>query len=229
MISTGNDIVALEATQPERTNLPRFYSRILTVDEKKLYERLDRPSLAFDHFVWLCWSIKESIYKFTRRSIPYLVFSPLKIMIGELLPPDQTAPDRYYRAKVVFGQETRYGRSFLRDSVVVTVVSEDEQFAATHWGFQPIGTPAYTDQSSSVRTFALQHLSAVLSRNDLQVQKDQDGCPIVLAGHQRLDIPLSLAHHDRYVAWSFTAARGTTPYKESQPQIARLPTIAAGS
>lgn len=85
----------------------------------------------------------------------------------------------------------------------MTIVSEDEQFAHTHWGFQPIGSSAYADQSASVRTFALRHLSAALSRDDLQVQKDQDGSPIVLSGRQKLDIPLSLAHHDRYVAWSF--------------------------
>jgi phosphopantetheinyl transferase (holo-ACP synthase) len=210
MISTGNDIVALQATQPEKTNLPRFYSRILTIDEKKLYDHNPRPHrrpLAFDHFVWLCWSIKESAYKFISRSIPHLVFAPLKITICELLPPDDAA-DGYYRSKVSFGQEMLFSRSFLREGVVVTVVSEDEQFANTHWGFQPIGSSAYADQSSSVRTFALQHLGAALSRDDLQVQKDQDGLPIVLAGGQKLDIPLSLAHHDHYVAWSFIAAGG---------------------
>ncbi len=208
MNSTGNDIVALQATQPERTNLPRFYSRILTIDEKKLYDRPGRPSLAFDHFVWLCWSIKESAYKFNKRKFPDLVFAPLKTTISELMSP---ASDGYYRCRVSCGPETLYSRSLLRDDVIVTVVSEDEQFADTHWGFQPIGSPASADQSAAVRTFALRHLSTALSRADLHVQKDQDGCPIVLAGQQRLDIPLSLAHHDTYVAWSFTTARGIAP------------------
>jgi phosphopantetheinyl transferase (holo-ACP synthase) len=202
MISTGNDIVALQATRPEKTNLPRFYSRILTTEEKKLYDQLDCPELAFDHYTWLCWSIKESAYKFTRRSQPDLIFAPLKITIRELLPPDATG-DGCYRSRVSLGQEMLFSRSFLREGVVVTVVSEDEQFTNTHWGFQPIGSSAYADQSSSVRAFALEHLRAELCRNDLQVQKDQNGSPIVLAGRQILDLPLSLAHHDRYVAWSF--------------------------
>src|ERR1700760_4400635 len=89
--STGNDIVALQATRPEKTNLPRFYSRILTVAEQELYYRLDRPGLAFDHHTWLCWSIKESAYKFNKRNSPDLVFSPLKITISELLPPASAA------------------------------------------------------------------------------------------------------------------------------------------
>ena len=205
-MSTGNDIVALQATQPEKTNLPRFYSRILTIDEKKLYDQLVCPQLAFDHYTWLCWSIKESAYKFNKRNSPDLIFSPLKIAISELSPP-ASAAEGYYQCKISCGPETLYSRSLFGEDFIVTVVSEDEQFADTHWGFQPIGSATYADQSSSVRTFALQHLSAALSRNDLQIQKDRNGCPIVLAGQQRLEIPLSLAHHGAYVAWSFTTAR----------------------
>jgi phosphopantetheinyl transferase (holo-ACP synthase) len=228
MTSTGNDIVALQNTQPEKTNLPRFYSRILTIDEKNVYDQAVCPQLAFDHYTWLCWSIKESAYKFNKRKFPELVFAPLKITIKELLPPAPDA-DGYYRCRVSYGHEILFSRSLIRDGVIITVVSEDEQFTDTHWGFKPIGSSAYADQSSAVRAFALQHLSTALSRNDLQLQIDQHGCPIVLAGQQRLDMPLSLAHHGTYVAWSFTTARVTAPYKENQPQTVRLPTIAAGS
>jgi phosphopantetheinyl transferase (holo-ACP synthase) len=210
MISTGNDIVALRATRPEKTNLPRFYSRILTIDEMKLYDQLVCPQLAFDHYTWLCWSIKESAYKFNKRKFRDLVFAPLKITMRALLSP-ASATDGYFRCSVSFDRGMLFSRSLIRDGVVVTVVSEDEQFTNTHWGFQPIGSSAYTDQSSSARTFALRHLCATLSRNDLQVQKDQDGCPIVLAGQQKLDIPLSLAHHHTYVAWSFHYSGVTEP------------------
>jgi hypothetical protein len=210
MNSTGNDIVALRATQPERTNLPRFYSRILTVAEQQRYRQLDSPELAFDHYVWLCWSIKESTYKFNKRQFPDLVFSPLKIDIIELLPPE-AADHGYYRCRVSCGQETLYSRSLLREDTVMTVVSEDEQFANTHWGFQPIGSSARADQSAAVRALVLQQLQTTLRRDDLQLQKDQWGCPIVLAGEQPAGIPVSLAHHDRYIAWSFYYA-GFTEY-----------------
>ena len=221
--STGNDIVALRATQPERTTLPRFYSRILTVAEQQLYCQPDSPKLAFDHYVWLCWSIKESTYKFYKRSFPDLVFSPLKIVITELLPPRRCIPALrahpdsvalpsapcpasaagYYRCKVTCGQGMLFARSFLEDGVVVTIVSEDEQFANTRWGFQPIGSSARADQSAAVRTLVLQELRTTLRRDDLQLQKDPSGCPIVLAGEQPTGIPVSMAHHDRYIAWSF--------------------------
>jgi|HubBroStandDraft_1064217.scaffolds.fasta_scaffold344576_2 hypothetical protein len=202
MISTGNDIVALQATQPEKTNLPRFYSRILTIDEKKLYDQLDNPKLAFDHYVWLCWSIKESTYKFNKRSFPDLVFSPLKMDISELLPPDDTAPE-YYRCRVSCGQGMLYSRSLLGEDIIVTTVSKDEHFSNTRWGFQPIGSSARADQSAAVRALVLQELQTTLRRDDLQLQKDRSGCPVVLAGDRPTGIPVSLAHHDRYIAWSF--------------------------
>jgi phosphopantetheinyl transferase (holo-ACP synthase) len=205
MISTGNDIVALQATQPEKTNLPRFYSRILTIDEKKLYDRLVCPQLAFDHYIWLCWSVKESAYKFNKRNSPDLIFSPLKITVSELLSP-ASAAEGYYRCKISCGPETLYSRSLLGEDFIVTVVSEDEQFAGTRWGFQPIGSTVYADQSAAVRALVLQELQTTLHRDDLQLQKDPGGCPIVLAGGQPTGIPVSLAHHDRYVAYSFRSS-----------------------
>jgi phosphopantetheinyl transferase (holo-ACP synthase) len=207
LISTGNDIVALQATRPEKTNLPRFFSRILTIDERKLYDQLGYPPLAFDHYTWLCWSIKESAYKFNKRNSPELVFSPLRITISELLPPAFPAlpasADGYYRCRVSCGQAMLYSRSLLRDGVIVTVVSDDPHFTNTRWGFQPISSSAYADQSAAVRALVLQELQATLHRDDLHLQKDEAGCPIVLAGGQPTGIPVSLAHHDHYIAWSF--------------------------
>jgi len=200
--STGNDIVALRATQPDRTSLPRFYSRILTVAEQELYDRLERPGLAFDHYTWLCWSIKESAYKFNKRNSPEIVFSPLRITISELLPP-ASAAEGYYRCKITCGPAMLYSRSLLRDGVIVTVVSDDPQFTNTRWGFQPIGSSAHADQSAAARALVLQELQATLHRDDLQLQKDEAGCPIVLAGGLPTGIPVSLAHHDHYIAWSF--------------------------
>jgi phosphopantetheinyl transferase (holo-ACP synthase) len=206
LISTGNDIVALQATQPEKTNLPRFYSRILTIDERKLYDQLGYQPLAFDHYTWLCWSIKESAYKFNKRNSPELVFSPLRITISELLPPAFPAlpatADGYYRCRVSCGQAMLYSRSVLRDGVIVTVVSDDPHFTNTRWGFQPIGSSTHADQSAAVRALVLQELQATLHRDDLHLQKDEAGCPIVLAGGQPTGIPVSLAHHDHYIAWS---------------------------
>lgn len=191
--STGNDLVALQATRPERTCLPRFYSRILTAVEVAAYHRL--TGLPFDHYVWLCWSVKESVYKYQKRQFPELVFAPLRIVIREVIPPDGS--NEYYICKV----DTLYARSLIRDGVIMTTVSDDPQFTDIHWGFQCIDSPAYADQSAAVRTLVLSALKNKFSHDDLHLQKDAAGCPIVIAG--KTTIPVSLAHHDRYVGYSF--------------------------
>lgn len=219
--STGNDLVSLEATRPERTTLPRFYSRILTAAEQEGYCPLEPYRLPFDHYVWLCWSVKEAVYKYQKRQIPELVFSPLRISIRQIVPP--SGPDGFYQATVegaptpgpvrppVEGAPSPanspaaalYARSLIRDGVIVTTVCDNEAFAGTYWGFSSIDSPAYADQSAAVRTLLLGELKTVLSRDDLRLQKDPAGCPIVLAGDQPLAIPVSLAHHHRHIAYSY--------------------------
>ena len=198
-VSTGNDLVSLEATQPERTTLPRFYSRILTPAETEGYHRhrLAASGLPFDHYIWLCWSVKESVYKYKKRLYPELVFAPLRIAIRQLDLPD--GPQGYYQGTV----ETLYSRTRIQDGVIMTIVSEDPEFSDTHWGYSTIGSATYAEQSAAVRTLLMEELRTVLSCDDLRLQKDPAGCPIVLAEDQPLAIPVSLAHHDRYVGYSY--------------------------
>ncbi len=228
-MSTGNDIVFLGATRPERTVLTRFYSRILTPAEQALYRQPGCPPLAFDHYIWLCWSVKEAVFKYRKRNFPDLVFAPLAIEIGRMEPlaveagridvelwrkeamsieaveldSAAGADGEAYRCVVGCGSETLYSRSLLRDGVIMTVVSEDETFADTCWGVGRIDSAAYDDQSAAVRTSLLRELKARFSLEDPQIRKDAAGCPDVWDGGRRLEIPVSLAHHDRYVAWSF--------------------------
>jgi hypothetical protein len=85
----------------------------------------------------------------------------------------------------------------------MTMVSEDRSFADTRWGCRPIGSSAYADQSTAVRALVLTELQTLLSRTDLQLQKNADDCPVLLGGGQPLAIPVSLAHHENWVAYSF--------------------------
>ena len=211
MKSTGNDIVALHATDPERTGSARFFSRILTVGEQSLFERLAFPDLPFDHYVWLLWSIKESVYKYEQRTHPGPAFSPLKITVCELHPPHKDKPphhkDEFYKAIVLSGTRSLYSRSIIRDGMIASVVSEDENFEQTRWGFSPTGHSAYEHQSAAVRSLAIGELNAALSRSNLRIDKDGFGIPVICDGEEVLDIPVSLAHHDRYVAWSYLLPR----------------------
>ncbi len=218
-LSTGNDIVALSATDKERTILPRFFSRILDAGEQMLYDQPALRALPFDNYVWLLWSVKESVYKYKQRTNPGLVFSPTKIPIrkltppsGQPLPPSAQLPspsgEAFYKATIVYGSDRLYSRSIVRDDMISTVVSNDENFKNTSWECKQIDHSGYAHQSSAVRKLAVDQLSATLSGDHLQIGKNTAGYPVVLDGEEQLDIPISLAHHDRWVAWSFVLPAG---------------------
>jgi hypothetical protein len=206
MLSTGNDIVVLAMTDAERTCQVRFHSRILIPGEVALYEELvgsqcDRAVGVvpdFSSFVWLLWSIKESVYKYVSRSDRRLVFAPLKIPVGSV-----NFRDGYFEGIVRYGLLTLYSRSFFRDGTIMTVVSEEREFCAVRWGVRAIDDAAGVNQSGWVRVYALESLSGDVPGSDLRIVKSPDGPPEVWDGDDLLDIPISLAHHGRYVAWSY--------------------------
>src|SRR6202012_724665 len=84
MISAGNDIVSLTATNVTRTKSPEFYSKIISPAEKALFETVDQSVLPFDLFVWLLWSVKESAYKYLRRLDAQVIFTPVKFEVQSI-------------------------------------------------------------------------------------------------------------------------------------------------
>lgn len=77
MFSIGYDVVDLSLTDPTRAE--RLAAKFMNAAE------LDVPGfLSFHHYCWLCWSIKEAVYKHACRMQPGLVFSPARIVVTGL-------------------------------------------------------------------------------------------------------------------------------------------------
>lgn len=207
MMSAGNDIIALAGTDEDKTSRYRFYSRILSPGELSLF---DATGLRFSTFVWLLWSIKESVYKYVSRSNPQLVFAPLKIPVNGL-----RIREDYFEGKICYRGQCLISRSFLRDELIMTVVNEGEDFSLIRWGVRAISDSGYPAQSAGVRKFALFSMSAHLPGANLRIVKTADGPPEVWDGELPLDIPLSLAHHGRYVAWSYRLPANSSSYRKS--------------
>jgi hypothetical protein len=197
-MSTGNDIVALGATDRERTCRYRFYSRILSPAELSLYDRVMATSLSFHHFVWLLWSIKESAYKYFSRSEQDLVFAPLKIGVALVTP-----CEGFFEGLIPWGSRLLYSRSFVTGETIMTIVSKERDFSDTRWGLHRIADPKYASQSSEVRIFALDSLAAALPDISLRIVKAPGGPPVLWGKEYPTDIPISFAHHDHYVAWCY--------------------------
>src|SRR5450756_2548986 len=125
MKSAGNDIVALRSVDKQRTSQFRFYSKILSALEQALYHQPQFTEMPFENYVWLLWSVKESAYKYLKRTFPSLVFSPIKFVIQHIKIPagplmtkfegiqwENTGyGEEFYRGKVIYGSHIFYFRS----------------------------------------------------------------------------------------------------------------------
>ena len=213
MISAGNDIVALNAINVARTKQQNFYSKIITDSEKALYDGQFSDRLPFEQFVWLAWSIKESVFKYLQRIDPELIFSPSKIIISELAAPSdknllhfegRSFDERtVYKAVVNFNPYTFCSRSIITEDFIFSVVNHINNFEKVLWGIKKIDSTDADDQSKAVRTFALAMLNTLFPDSELEIDKNRHYCPIVLKNGDEIPIPISLAHHDHWVAYSF--------------------------
>jgi phosphopantetheinyl transferase (holo-ACP synthase) len=215
MLSAGNDIVDLGIINTERTTRPNFYSKFITGTEIALHQPLQLP---LQHFVWLLWSVKESVYKFVQRHQPDLVFSPSKILIphidiptgltGLQTPQPETQGKRFenyitYKCTVTFGQDTFYSRSIINSGYILTTVNNADDFGNIYWGVKSIDNDAPENQSALVRQFALARLAQVTGCSDIAIHKNTAGVPTASSQNQQINIPLSLSHHGCYVAYAF--------------------------
>jgi phosphopantetheinyl transferase (holo-ACP synthase) len=213
MISTGNDIVALKAINIARTKQPNFYKKILSVSEKELYDQQFSGKILLENFVWLLWSVKESAYKYLQRITPDLVFSPTRTIVSQItLPVNNTTiklegcgfdDDHVYTALVTFGADTLYSCSIIDDEFIFSVVNHGDSFEDTSWGIKLIDSNEAEYQSKAVRAFLIDRLNILFPGDDLQIGKSTHGYPVILKGEVEIPVPVSLAHHDRYVAYSF--------------------------
>lgn len=216
MKSAGNDIVALNAIDIQRTRDARFYSKFITDSELAIYQQLSLP-LPFEIFVWLLWSVKESAYKYLQRHDAGLQFSPIKFIVDQLkIPADfnltpftglywdsEETPANYITGSVSYGNTHLYFRSYLTDDFIISVVDADKQFENVYWGIKSIDQTNSDHQSKAVRELLLGKLQSVLSIDNLHIVKSEIGYPVVMNGDTPLDIEVSFAHHDRWVGYSF--------------------------
>jgi phosphopantetheinyl transferase (holo-ACP synthase) len=217
MISTGNDIVSLNAINVARTKQHRFYSKIISGSERSLYDKPGFEAMPFENFIWLLWSIKESAYKFLQRIKPDLVFTPIKFEIKQLNVPlefkildfdseaDGTGFDDLLALPgiIAVGADKLYSRSLMYKQAIMTVVNGDENFNNTYWGIKIIENADHDTQSLAVREFLLNRLKKALDISDLAIIKNARGVPVLLSGANDMAVPVSLSHHETIIAYSF--------------------------
>jgi len=218
MISTGNDIISLNAINITRTKQPRFYSKILSGAERSLYNTPEFAAIPLASFVWLLWSVKESAYKFLKRIDPELVFTPIKFEVEQLHVPatftiTHVEPEEFeglgfddrpvLKGILSKGDIKLYSRSLVYDNLILSVVNSTDDFDNIYWGIKSIGNADHHTQSAAVREFLVASLQNVLDDEDITISKTPQGIPVLLSGGKVTQIPVSLSHHEHLIAYSF--------------------------
>ncbi len=211
MNSIGNDIVALDCTNTRRTLEKRFYSKILCEEEVYLFNK--GVGFGFEYFVWLSWSIKESVYKFVKRHCIQAVFSPTKIVVKTISEPQQQTKINLEKnegisfnkaecfcCQALYNNSVYYTRSFVNNNFIFTVVNNTDCFKNIFWGIQNGNDDSCTFQSQLVKSFTLERLKQQLKSENLHIEKAENGIPFLVP---YTNIPLSFTHHGNFVAYSF--------------------------
>lgn len=201
ILSTGCDIVALRAINADRTKQANFYSKIIVDSEKGLYDNALSGVLLLEHFVWLAWSVKESVYKFLQRHQHDLVFSPSKINLEQLSQDDSN--QAIFNGISQFGSRKLYSWSVVTTEYIFSVVNDRDDFNNVYWQIKKIGSAEPEDQSAEVRKLLMAKLSELFPGDHLIIEKSLSGYPVILKNHSEVDAAISFTHHDHYVAYSF--------------------------
>jgi len=204
MISVGNDIIALDKIDAGRTIQPVFYSRILDPAEVAMYAGFS--SLPFELYVWLLWSIKESVYKCIKREYTELRFSPRKIIVKQIDRSDT------YQSVVYFNSTQVSTRSWVNENFISTIATNDKGFDRICWDVRQIEETDPETQSRRVRSVLLDRLQSFFPGDQLQIAKAEAGYPVLVRNSTPTNLPISFSHHHNLVFYSFIS-----PFLPSSP------------
>jgi hypothetical protein len=229
MDSAGNDVVAFHLTDPARNAQPRFYNQILSPSEIQLFRSGAVPTLSlparsvptlsvtavssptpsipaaagqFDSFhiyLWMCWSIKESAYKFLKRHNPNLRFSPTSLEVS--------ITDGKWNNNVLRGQiDHLFWNTVISHKGIRTTVHNSEDFTGVCTGFDSLPAdkePTPENQSAQVREYFLRSMTEIDAHANWTLGKHPDGYPLVYKDGILQPIPLSFAHHGELLGYSY--------------------------
>lgn len=192
----GNDIVDLTTSvigQGERRL--RYLEKILTENEIQILDSLGNE----DKWIWLLWSIKESVYKIIHRSERKMKYVPKSIQCIEVC---FISHEEYY-SKVVYNGAMYIAKSLMHDDYISTVATADsEDMDKIYHESFPI--PKDDNQSeyldNKVRVFYSNLINP--GRKNLTIKRDKNGIPHLVYDEQEIGY-LSFSHHGQFGAFAF--------------------------
>jgi phosphopantetheine--protein transferase-like protein len=193
--SIGNDVVDLDDPESQIEVLhPRWIERVFTEAERRALA----ASPVRHRLHWALWAAKESGYKALRRLDPEAVFSPraFEIALEELREESAVCRGEVRHRDGTFALEVRLGSSFVH--AIASASGTGGRLVARVE--RTIGDPGAAVRAATAGAVAE---AFDLDAADLRVRGRP---PVVHQGTAALDVPVSLSHHGRFVAFAFRGA-----------------------
>lgn len=193
----GNDIVDLSISHVgESPRRERYLKKIFTDEEISIIESLGNE----DHWIWLLWSIKESVYKIISRKEKRIRYAP------------KTIQCRGVNIAVKNSYESIIEYEGIQFSAFSEVKPEYIHSIAVESGFEryPLESeifdiPKDVNEKDFVNNEILSALEKKLEiTTNLSIQRDVDRVPHLYNENQEIGY-LSISHHGGYGAFVLTS------------------------
>lgn len=192
----GNDIIDLSiAKVGEGMRRLRFLKKIFTDTELAFIKDSQREDL----YIWLMWSIKESVYKIIVRKENRIRYAPKSICCDSVVP----LKNNVYKSTVVYNGRYFYSRSIIKGDCIHTIAFKDRGIKNDI-------------QSASFEINKINHRGGSLdeqvmksldhSKNNVKsqiwIQRDGNRIPRIYKNDKEIGM-LSLSHHGRFEGYAY--------------------------
>ncbi|MEL7220728.1 MAG: 4'-phosphopantetheinyl transferase superfamily protein [Bacteroidota bacterium] len=195
----GNDIVDLAyARQMSNWQRPRFLDKVFSATEQHMIKEAEDP----ERWVWLLWSIKESVYKLIHRNMQRSFFAPKRIECVAVTP---TITNEAVKFVVHYEDQTYFGESQLDQAYLHSIAyaaNKNPDYSAASFSLEQCD---YTHQQAFIRRELLRQYAKTedLAVERLSIQKNISGIPAIYLGGVQQDTVLSISHHGYFAAYAF--------------------------
>lgn len=176
----GNDIIDLKIVKAEKKSENiRFLKKIFTEKEREIIKTSSNP----ENTLWLLWSMKETAYKAHQR-----IFS-LAPQINPLA--FECSPDIYSNIGAVITGEFSYPVRFEPNSEYIYSQTNSSRTFRKIYNLKKA-------QSKFIKEIALIFKS---KSDEIQIQKDEYGIPLLKFKNTSKKLPISISHHGDFSAF----------------------------
>lgn len=230
MLFVGNDIVDLKFSGCiDQHKNDRFIARVFTANEKEKISTSSHPNL----LLWMMWAAKETAYKIISKikdppvfshkqfitNINKITFSKDKVTAaGQVQYEDYSVAlkfkgtEDYIHAKGFFPKKAAKEEDYLVRSTVKQLNSSSRKITKwqNYFSIKELKT-IHNEESKWVRLHAKKEIAKKLDLEQSRIQiirpikGNKTQPPIVLLDNKKSEIDISLSHHGRWLAWSFSA------------------------